>query len=628
MKCGTTRADGLLRARMRALLAATVAIAVLALPAVALAQSWTMPSVRIATQVNLDGSIDVIEERTFAFEGDFTRVYWMLDPPKNGEYSGITVTGPNGLMPPAAVDDRPAGFSRIVPEGAMVRVDAYGQMSDETLTYTLRYHLTGAAERWADTAELYWQTIGTNWAVPTGKVQIDIALPSGITTDQVKAWTHGPLTGSVHIQPDSSVRVEVSDLAGGQRVEPRILFPTESLSAAKPRPEARLEQALAEEKTWAEQANAARQQAQEQVQQDEAFTRQMKAAMGVCGVVVPGILFVIALVLFLRYGREYRPSFEGRYFREPPAELHPALVSSLMNMGKVEDTAISAALMDLADRGVVRMEPTTVEKSWLFGTKSEDTYLLTLDTSKWGGLGVLDQNLLSFLFTTIAGDSTLTIDEMKTEAKSRAQEFQDGIRSFKSLAAQEADAAGFVEKRSRWLMALAWVMAVVSLLLCAFAGSVLQNPIGLLGSVFAVGTVALATVMKRRSPQAADLHAKYSALRNYLKDFSRLDEAPPASVVLWNKFLVLAVVFGIADEVIAQMRVKVPQVLGDPAFATTYWWAASGSGYASPASALAGSFASAASIASSELSSSSGGGGGFSGGGGGGFGGGGGGGAD
>jgi hypothetical protein len=76
------------------------------------------------------------------------------------------------------------------------------------------------------------------------------------------------------------------------------------------------------------------------------------------------------------------------------------------------------------------------------------------------------------------------------------------------------------------------------------------------------------------------------------------------------------------------MKVVVPQVVGDPSFAMTYWWLASGPGYGSPISSLSGGFTSAAQVASSTLSSASGGGGGFSGGGGGGFGGGGGGGAD
>ena len=35
----------------------------------------------------------------------------------------------------------------------------------------------------------------------------------------------------------------------------------------------------------------------------------------------------------------------------------------------------------------------------------------------------------------------------------------------------------------------------------------------------------------------------------YLKDFGRLDEKPPDAVVLWEQFLIFAVVFGIADKV-------------------------------------------------------------------------------
>ncbi len=74
------------------------------------------------------------------------------------------------------------------------------------------------------------------------------------------------------------------------------------------------------------------------------------------------------------------------------------------------------------------------------------------------------------------------------------------------------------------------------------------------GAVIAV----LAMFMSHRTREGAELQAQYVALRNFLKDFSRLNEAPPASVVLWNRFLVLAVVFGIAEEVIAQLKVAVP----------------------------------------------------------------------
>ena len=140
--------------------------------------------------------------------------------------------------------------------------------------------------------------------------------------------------------------------------------------------------------------------------------------------------------------------------------------------------------------------------------------------------------------------------------------------------------------------------------------------VAFVGAAISVAAGVLAIQRQSRSREAAELKAKYTAVRDFLRDFSRLQEAPPMSVMLWNRFLVLAVVFNIAKEVIAQMGVRMPEVLDDPGFATTYWWVSAGSGYDSPVSTLSVGFASAASIAASELSDASGGGGGFSGGGG------------
>ncbi len=93
--------------------------------------------------------------------------------------------------------------------------------------------------------------------------------------------------------------------------------------------------------------------------------------------------------------------------------------------------------------------------------------------------------------------------------------------------------------------------------------------------------------MSRRSREANELFAKYSGLKNYLEDFSRLEEAPPMHVKLWEHFLVLAVVFGVAEQVIEAMRVRIPDVVEDPGFASSYWWVYSGSGYGdSPISAV------------------------------------------
>ena len=127
------------------------------------------------------------------------------------------------------------------------------------------------------------------------------------------------------------------------------------------------------------------------------------------------------------------------------------------------------------------------------------------------------------------------------------------------------------------------------------------------------------------------MKAQLKALRNWLKDFTRLNEAIPTDVVLWNRLLVMAVVLGVADEVIKQLETVLPEVLHDDYMSSTYGWYYVGP-HGSPYRSFQSNYGSAhdvstAKIAASESSSGGGGGGGFSGGGGGGFGGGGGGGA-
>ena len=110
----------------------------------------------------------------------------------------------------------------------------------------------------------------------------------------------------------------------------------------------------------------------------------------------------------------------------------------------------------------------------------------------------------------------------------------------------------------------------------------------------------------------------------------------PQDVVLWNRLLVMAVVLGVSEKVIAQLKVAAPELYetlsADP-YSPWYWYAFWGPGhYSTPMDAFGKSVESAHSVSTAALaksmeSSGGGFGGGFSGGGGGGFGGGGGGGA-
>ncbi len=591
----------------------------------AFAKDYSMGPVVIDARVQPDGSLLVTEDRTYGFDGDFTFVYWTLNKKSSAQIEILGLEGPEGAYErtgaSSAVEQRPPGMYLVTDYGDAIEARAFFRHSNEDVTFRLTYRVTGAANRWDDTGELYWQFIGDEWEKGASDISISVTLPNPGETvtpgSDVRAWIHGPLTGSFDVGTDGQIAAQLGELEPYTFVEVRTLFPTDwLLPTAASRPGMRVDDVLAEEAGWADEANRKR---------DAAIAREKTMeTVRTTSLIGSPVLSLAALALgiwlFLRYGREYKTQFQGQYFREKPDDTPPALVGSLMRMGTVEDSDIAATLMSLANQGVIQMRPVTVSKKGGFlgtGKKQVQTFELRLDRSRLDSAHVLERTLATMLFSRIKrGTDAFTIEDLKAYAKAYAESFSSAIKDWKSKVGDEATKRGFFEDSGTWaqigMIGLAVVVAIIGI-----GGTVLsRNAIpAALGVPVAIAVGAMGFFGSRRSPDANELFAKYSALKNYLRDFSRLNEAPPMHVKLWEDFLVLAVVFGIAKEVIDQMRVRIPDVVSDPHFQTTYWWVYSAGSYNdSPVGALQSGFASAASIASSEMSSSSGGGGGFSGG--------------
>ena len=54
------------------------------------------------------------------------------------------------------------------------------------------------------------------------------------------------------------------------------------------------------------------------------------------------------------------------------------------------------------------------------------------------------------------------------------------------------------------------------------------------------------------------------AFRRFLSDFPRLQDAPPASLELWERYLVYGIAFGIAEQVLQAAQLKMPDELDQP----------------------------------------------------------------
>lgn len=628
-------------------------VGVLVAPVPAYAESYDIVDVDVDATVEGDGSLRVVETRTFVFDGSFNGVYWEIPVgynESNGNAVEVSVVSAgvdsSGSSEELELSDAGAEGTYEVSEtdSDTMRLTLYSAHEDETVSFTIEYVATGIVTRWSDTGELYWKFVSDGWDVTSENVTCTLHLPvpegESVTPEEnVRAWGHGPLDATVSFAGNDIV-FDVPAVGTSEYAEMRVTFPAEWVAALAETSGEALPTILSEEQAWADEANS---------------QRMLARALYYGALAVAAALVVVTLVVAVRararYRRDFRPRFSDTYFRDVPTDDHPAVLGALFANGVVGSQELTATLMHLTNEGVVRLDKITVKKKGLVREKTEEDYLLTkvgeLPDAIPAASRKVDERTLDLLFGRIAGQGEaeapeLRFSEIEAFAKRNPRRYSDAYDDWKGVVEGQYLARfsgtglkGYGKSLVTGLGVACFALAVVLLFALVFMGA----PIAVILVSFCVllmaGIVAsvIAKGMRDVSHDAVETRAKLKALERWLREFTRLDEAVPTDVVLWNRLLVMAVVLGVADEVVEQLRVSMPEILEDPYLMSSYGWLF---WYGTDTRAAAAAFSesmeaahhvSVAALADTSLSSGGGGGGGFSSGGGGGFGGGGGGGA-
>ncbi|WP_239284823.1 DUF2207 domain-containing protein [Collinsella sp. An2] len=647
MDGGPSRRQGAPRGFATRLIAALVLVCAIAVarPASAYADSFETERVDISAAVLADGGLQVTELRTMAFDDDVNGVFWSLPLAENQQgmptsyhIDAVQAIDEDGTQRAFSQVDNAQNGDRDVYttslDSSQVQVKLFSPQEDgDEVTFSISYTLRGAVMAWPDTAELYWQFVGPGWEDESNDVSLKISFPvadlaADTNTDAkaFRAWGHGPLDASVALDltvPEVTYTVPAVD--GGEFAEARVVFPLawvpdltvpQSVSG-----EERMQTVLSEEQRWADEANARREQA-----------RTVTLVGSIVLVSVGAVLLVAMVVLKLTRGRSSKPSFQETYFRDVPSQDHPAVIAAFMG-SDVPDNAFIATLMHLTDDGIITLNQETVkERRLLGGSKEVEDYRMTLqDPTRV--TDSIDRAAIDLYFGpgAQAGDSVL-FGSLDQEAKHSPTSYSERIEAFKSEVRARLEMRGLVASTGAAYIAVASVLGAIVIVGAVFFMA-LTDGANLPASFVAIALAAVAIVVsftfKRYSQEGVELRARCEALKRWLEDFTRLDEAVPDDLILWNKLLVMAVALDVSDEVLRALADAVPvDRRMDPYggyYFPLYWWCYPHGGMGSPAHEMHGVHqATISQLASSADSSAGGFGGGFSGGGGGGVGGGGG----
>jgi uncharacterized membrane protein len=594
----------------------------------AYAKDYYFPKVNASYTINANGSIDVVEQRTYSFDGSFSFAY--IDIPLSVSRKGYSYSA-NLTDFRVTEKEKPLVISEQSGGDTFHARWTYSALN-ETKTFTFYYTLSGALGGGVDFDEFYWQVIGSAWDKRTEQAEFLVIFPSNIPRNRVYSFAHGPLNGKFDFVNDNSVKFTVSGISPKQFVEIRLVFPkgyvqtTESSSK-------NLQQILGEEKSY--------------------LSPTVYKRFLLFGLVFANLLWAAYWIwTWFKHGREYEHN-TPKYIHDPPSQLPPALVEILLSQGNtVSPRSFIATLFDLANRKYLVIADRRVLKKGFFGTKSVHEYTIIFrknleeikdDTRlrKYEKLFVTEIAKTVSVFNTEEKEAFGVKDELlafkladlKTGFKSSG--FRTFWQDFEKEIKEEAKGLGFLEQGSETrhnyfvasLIIIAVLNAVMFFVFDTFKAAGFIGPVIFWVFILAVritsiisgvkkskSGVSIFSFMKRWTTAYGQEARSWQSFKNFLGDIGHFQDKMPHDLVLWEKFLVYGALFGLTDKILKLM----PLALGEAA--TPNWYVGSGGSFGTFSD-----FSSGVSDFSSNLSSSfsAGSSGGFSGGGGGGGGGGG-----
>lgn len=526
-------------------------------------KDYHFPEVAIDATVLPDGGLLLEERRTFDFRnGDFTYAYFNVADPDDHVRDFTIHELVDGREVPVEPDH---AFHTVTTDGFQARWSYVA--NDEERTWIFRYRVACAVDVWSDTAHLYWQFIGTGWEEPTSHAVVTVHLPPHaareaprpstcepdaqapppepgrpLRTGEVRAWGHGPLNGQVTFPDARTVRYEVRDVPPASYVEGSIVFPVDTVPGAVRRDEPRLPLILADERRWAEEANAIRE-------------RHETQRRWIVGLLLALPIATAALVLLAK-ARDRVPEVP-RLLEQPPEEdaVQGALLWSAWRGNLSPRNAYRAQILRLVGLGAIEMraEGTVTDPRDLTLRKRMDA--LDLPTEA-------DQDFQALLFGT-GGDAVQEISIAKPKPRpvggepyARYRAWWDGARARSGEVLRRIQ-KGDARLESTALFVLAGGAAGYGVWTALWG---LGGALGwwLVPVALACLVIGLRAVPARVERPIRERVARLASFRRYLKGFSDLPNAPALAVVIWERYLEWAVALGVADEVERQVRTLIP----------------------------------------------------------------------
>ncbi len=500
---------------------------------VSFAASFRIEKLDIEANLQKDGSMVVSEAVTYDID-EINGVYFDIDAKGFGELEYIQVFE----------DDSTGGFKEVDSSNYEVsvsdelyRIKLYSKNHNNRRTFKFVYKLPEAITVYDDVAQFNRKMVGKEWQQGINYITAKVIIPVSASYDNsnILVFGHGPLTGEVD-KEGNTVVYKLNNYYPGDFLEAHILMEPEIFSEynkSKIVHKDMKQKLLDMEAKLADEANAERDKA---IRQQEMINKVFEKPGLIFGVLssIWGALMYYIHVIFKRKNKV--KNSVGKYLRELPDNSSPALVGGFMT-NSINDNEILATIVDLVRRKILTLE-------------NSDKNSIIMLTGSTENLSAQEKAIVDIYINDFGDGKSLDLKSFGFFQKvpvSVARKFE----KWRALIQSEMDRKNLTYQG---LGCLGVIFFAFFPMIFTFAGLVIGmitgNKMFLL--IVVMGIILFVSGAKARYPrkELAEAKDKWQAFKNFLSDYSQLEEAKITSVHLWEQYFVYAVALGVSEKVV------------------------------------------------------------------------------
>ena len=501
---------------------------------VSFAANYRIEKLDIEANLQKDGSMVVSEAVTYDID-EINGVYFDIDAKGFGELEDLQVfeDEPNT----SSFKEVDTSNYEVSVSDELYRIKLYSKNQNNIRTFKFVYKLPEAIKVYDDVAQLNRKMVGQDWqqGISTVKVTIEIPVSKDYDNSKILVFGHGPLTGEVD-KVENTVVYKLDDYYPGDFLEAHILMEPEIFSEynkSKIVHKDMKQKLLDMEAKFADEANAERDKA---IRQQEMINKVFEKPGLIFGVLssIWGALMYYIHVIFKKKNKV--KNSVGKYLRELPDNSSPALVGGFMT-NSINDNEILATIVDLVRRKVLTLE-------------NSDKNSIIMLTGSTENLSAQEKAIVDIYINDFGDGKSLDLKSFGFFQKvpmSVARKFE----KWRAMVQSEMDRKNLTYQG---LGCLGVIFFAFFPMIFTFAGLVIGmitgNKMFLL--IVVMGIILFVSGAKARYPrkELAEAKDKWQAFKNFLSDYSQLEEAKITSVHLWEQYFVYAVALGVSEKVV------------------------------------------------------------------------------